>query len=291
MIATVPAETAVTRPVDATVAIPGDELDHVTVRPVSGLPRLSFGTAVAWVVCLIESVVVGAVTTTDAGGSTGAGVTLSASVPLLPSLVAVMTADPEATAVTWPDAETVATDVLELDQAIVRPVSVLPDASFKVTVNACDCPATIEVDVALRETLATRCVEPVMTRAAELDTPSLVAVMLTDPAAKAETTPEVDTVASAGAPLVQVMVRPVTTVPAASAPTLVAAPAADRAPIDDVAIDSAPAAKGRGRKPVAKKSADAPAPARPAAKKGAPARKAPVAKKTRARKIPARADA
>ena len=61
-----------------------------------------------------------------------------------------------------------------------------------------------------------------MTRAAELDTPSLVAVMLTDPAAKAETTPEVDTVASAGAPLVQVMVRPVTTLPAASRVTATA---------------------------------------------------------------------
>jgi len=142
-------------PVAETVAIPGDELDQVAVRPVRGVPRLSFGTAVACVVCLIESVVAGAVTVTDAGGSTGAAATLSVSVPLLPSLVAVMTTDPAPIAVTWPDAETVATDVLELDHAIVRPVSVLPDASFRVTDTACVCPATIEVDVTLRETLAT----------------------------------------------------------------------------------------------------------------------------------------
>ena len=115
---------------------------------------------------------------------------MSVSVPLLPSLVAVMIADPAPMAVTWPDGETVATDVLELDQAIVRPVSVLPAASFKVTDTTCDCPATIEVEGALKETLATGCVEPVMTSVAELDTPSLVATMLTDPAAIAETRPE-----------------------------------------------------------------------------------------------------
>lgn len=112
--------------------------------------------------------------------------------------------------------------MLELDHTIVRPVSVLPDASFKMTDTACDWPTTIEVDLALRETLATGCVDPVMTRAAELDTPSLVATMLAEPAAIAETTPEVDTVASAGAPLLHAIVRPVTTVPAASRVTATA---------------------------------------------------------------------
>jgi len=222
LIATVPAATAVMSPVADTVAILGAELDQVAVRPVSGVPLLSFGTAVACVVWLIESVVTGAVTATDAGGSTGAAVTLSASVPLLPSLVAVMTADPAPTAVTCPDGDAVAIDVLELDQAIVRPVSVLPDASFRVTAIACDCPATIEAEGALSDTLATGCVEPVTTRVAELDTPSLVALMLTEPAAIADTTPEADTVASAGAPLLHVMVRPVTTLPAASRVTATA---------------------------------------------------------------------
>jgi len=112
--------------------------------------------------------------------------------------------------------------VLELDHAIVRPVSVLPDASFKVTDSACVCPAIIEVDGALRETVATGCVEPMMIRVAELDTPSLVALMLTEPAASAETTPEADTVASAGAALLHAMVRPVTTLPAASRVTATA---------------------------------------------------------------------
>ena len=61
-----------------------------------------------------------------------------------------------------------------------------------------------------------------MTSVAELDTPSLVATMLTEPAARAETTPEVDTVASAGAALLHVTVRPVTTLPAASRVTATA---------------------------------------------------------------------
>ena len=100
LIATVPAATAVMRPVAETVAMLGDELDQVTVRPVSGVPLLSFGTAVACVVWVIASVVAGAVTETDAGGSTGAAATLSVSVPLFPSLVAVMTADPAPIAVT-----------------------------------------------------------------------------------------------------------------------------------------------------------------------------------------------
>ena len=51
LMATVPAATAVMRPVAETVAIFGAELAQVTVRPVSGVPLLSFGTAVACVVC------------------------------------------------------------------------------------------------------------------------------------------------------------------------------------------------------------------------------------------------
>jgi len=58
-------------------------------------------------------------------------------VPLLPSLAAVMTVVPTATAVTSPDDETVAAFVLLELHVIVRPVSVLPLASLSVALS-CD---------------------------------------------------------------------------------------------------------------------------------------------------------
>src|SRR3954468_22572421 len=61
--------------------------------------------------------------------------------PLLPSLVAVMVADPPATAVTSPLADTFATPTLEELHVTVLPVSVLPAASFSVA-TACVVPAT-----------------------------------------------------------------------------------------------------------------------------------------------------
>ena len=71
------------------------------------------------------------------GGGGGGGdeaVTLIEADPLLPSLVAVICAEPAATAVTSPDPETVATAVLFEPHVTVRPVSVLPLASFSVAV-------------------------------------------------------------------------------------------------------------------------------------------------------------
>ncbi len=55
--------------------------------------------------------------------------------PLCPSLVAVIVAEPAPTAVTRPLPLTVATDVLLLDHAIARPVSGLPFASLAVAVS------------------------------------------------------------------------------------------------------------------------------------------------------------
>src|SRR5437660_1924055 len=66
-------------------------------------------------------------TTLDPGG--GAGVTVTAAVPLLPSLVAVIVAEPAATAVTSPLPFTVATAVLSLDHVTARPESGATSAS------------------------------------------------------------------------------------------------------------------------------------------------------------------
>src|SRR6266487_3748023 len=61
--------------------------------------------------------------------------TVTAAVPLIPSLVAVIVAEPAATAVTRPLAFTVATAALLDVQVTVRPVSELPAASFSAATN------------------------------------------------------------------------------------------------------------------------------------------------------------
>jgi hypothetical protein len=70
------------------------------------------------------------------GGGDGGVVTVSVALPVLVSLVAVIVAEPAATAVTNPLDETVAIPVLLLDQVTTRPVSTLLLAS-RVTAVAC----------------------------------------------------------------------------------------------------------------------------------------------------------
>src|SRR6266498_3982129 len=82
---------------------------------------------------------VAGVTATEATG-TGAAATVTAALPLCPSLVAVIVADPATFPVTSPLVLTVATAVLLLAQLTVRPVSVLPLASFGVAVSCTVCP-------------------------------------------------------------------------------------------------------------------------------------------------------
>src|SRR5206468_1171691 len=94
-----PAATPVTRPVVLTLAIAVLLLAHVTTRPLKILPAASFVTAAScWVPPTLTLADAG-LTVTEA---TGTSVTVIAAVPLLPSLVAVIVADPVATAVTRP---------------------------------------------------------------------------------------------------------------------------------------------------------------------------------------------
>jgi hypothetical protein len=220
--AVVPPETAVTRPLAETVAMAGEELAHVTLRPVSATPWASRGIAVSCTVCPTVIFVVGAVTLTDAGAVMGA-VTVRLSVPLFPSLVAVTTADPAPTATASPDGEMPITAAFELDQATVRPESELPAASRRVTEIACVWPTSMAVDDALSVTVDTGAgAEFATTSVAELLMPSLVATMETDPGAIAATLPLEDTVARVGSALLHVIVRPVRTLPAASRVTATA---------------------------------------------------------------------
>ena len=115
-----------------TVATPGVPLTQLIVRPVSGAPFASFGVAVSCVVWFTATLADAGLTLTEA---TGTVVTVRLEVPLWPSLVAVIFAEPATFAVTRPLALTVATVVLSLDQAIVRPDSGLPLASCGVALS------------------------------------------------------------------------------------------------------------------------------------------------------------
>src|SRR5436309_573319 len=132
VIVAVPGVTPDTSPLLLTVATAVLELDHVTVRPESGAPFASFGVPVSCTVWPPCTEAVAGVTSTDA---TGTGVTVIVEVPLFPSLVAVIVADPGVTPETSPLLLAVATAVLELDHVTVRPESGAPLASFGVAVD------------------------------------------------------------------------------------------------------------------------------------------------------------
>src|SRR5947208_7893360 len=132
VIVAVPGVTPVTSPALVTVATDVLLLDQVTARPESAAPFASLGVAVNWTVCPAWTVAVGGVTSTVA---TGTLVTVIDAVPLFPSLVAVIEAEPGVTPVTSPARLTVATDVLLLDQVTPRPESAAPFAALGVAVS------------------------------------------------------------------------------------------------------------------------------------------------------------
>src|SRR5436190_1469948 len=126
-------------------------------------------------------------------------------VPLLPSLVAVMVTLPADWPVTRPPV-TLATDVLPLDQTTTRPVS-RPPAESLTTAKTCWVPPTRTLaDAGLTVTEATGTVVTVIAAVPLL--PSLVAVIVADPASTAVTRPVALTVATPGALLAQFTERP-----------------------------------------------------------------------------------
>src|SRR2546425_5119985 len=92
-------------------------------------------------------------TSTDA---TGTAFTVTAELPLFPSLVAVMvTGPPAALPVTRPFASTVARLASLVTHVMVRPVSALPAASFGVAVSCSVVPATTAAGGGVTSTEAT----------------------------------------------------------------------------------------------------------------------------------------
>src|SRR6266567_1516295 len=143
-----------------------------------------------------------------------APVTVTAEVPLCPSLVAVIVAEPATTQLTRPLEFTVATDVLPLDQVIVRPVSGLPLTSFGVAVSCSVWPAGTLAGAGLTVTDATGTLVTVIADVPLF--PSLVAVIVADPAALLVTNPPAFTLATEVLLLAQVTTRPDSALPLAS---------------------------------------------------------------------------
>ena len=146
--------------------------------------------------------------------ATGTGLTVIAAVPLFPSLVAVIVAEPVATALTNPLTETVATVALLLVQVTVRPLKGLPLASSGVAVSCCVAPTMSVADGGLTATEATGTALTLI--AAVPFFPSLVAVIVAEPGPTALTSPLPSTVATPAALDVQSIVRPESGFPLAS---------------------------------------------------------------------------
>src|SRR5437868_1837812 len=206
-----PAALALTNPLPLTLATPVLPLAHVTTRPDRVLPSASLSVAVNCPVWPTGTLADAGVTATEA---TETGVTLTDDVPLCPSLVAVMVADPVATAVTTPLPLTRAIVVSLLDHVTARPDKTLPLASLRVAVSCAVCPTDTVADDGVTVTEATGAFVTV-TAAVPLF-PSLVAVIVAEPAATPLTRPVLLTVAALELLLDQLTALPVSTLPAES---------------------------------------------------------------------------
>jgi hypothetical protein len=137
--------------------------------------------------------------------------------PLIPSLVAVMLADPAATAVARPLAFTDATFVFELLHVIERPLNTFPPASWSTATAWVVCPTVSDGAFNVTATDATGAIAGVAVTAEVPLFPSLVAVIVAVPALTAVTLPLDDTVATAVLDDDHDAARPVSVLPFASA--------------------------------------------------------------------------
>lgn len=153
-IVAVPLASALTSPVAEIVATFEFELDQLIVRPTITVPVESSSVALACAVWPIATADGFTDTVTVAIGVGGGGVTAIVACPLIPSLSALTTAVPGATAETIPESLTLAMDALDENQLIRRPVSGVPFASFTTALARALCPA-ISVRGTVTETDAT----------------------------------------------------------------------------------------------------------------------------------------
>jgi hypothetical protein len=184
-----PADTPVTTPDDDTLAIDGSPDVHVTGRA-SGLPCASRGVALSCSVFLTSMLA-------DDGDTVMLEARIASTVMLaaadFPSTVALMVADPGATALTRPEPLTAATAEL-LDAHETGRESVFPCASRAVALSWTFFPTSSVAVVGEMLTVATA--GALTVTADDADFPSAVAVIDADPGAIALTRPEPLTVAT-----------------------------------------------------------------------------------------------
>src|SRR5256885_1340832 len=210
----VPGWRPTTKPLAFTVATPGGLLAPDLARPPSSLPVASLGVAVSWTVPFTWMLAVAGVTASDA---TGMGVTVTADVPLVPSLVAMIVIGPPAAfPVTRPFASTSAIVALPVRQMTTRPLSGLPFASLGVAVSCVLAPTCTLAVGGATSTVATGAEAVTVTAAVPL-LPSPVAGMGTGPPpAFPVTIPPAFTAATAASPVCHVTLRPRSGLPLAS---------------------------------------------------------------------------
>jgi hypothetical protein len=217
-----PATNAETSPVeltDAMVVLP----DQVTTRPVSTLLLASRVTAESCCVAPTCRLAVAGDTETEATGTGAGAFTVIAAEAVCPSLAAVMDTLPAATAVTSPELETLAMELLAEFQPMTRPVSTLPLAS-RVVADSCTVPPICRVELAgATDTDATGIGAGALTlKGEELVFPSLVAVIIVLPAPTAAIAPVGCTVATLTFELCQATARPESRFPLESCSVAVA---------------------------------------------------------------------
>ena len=186
-----PFATAVTSPEDETVAISVSDDDHVTVAPDITDPPASFTVAVT---VSVPPMVPNVTESWESSRVAGTWETVTAAVPVIEPVVAVMMAVPLVTAVTSPAAETGAMDAAEVDHVTVAPDITDPPVSFTVALSV-----TVSLNdakvVVLGETSTVDTTCPTVTADVPVAVPE-VAVIVAEPLATAVTVPEDETVAT-----------------------------------------------------------------------------------------------
>jgi hypothetical protein len=211
VIVVVPAATPVTTPLADTVAAAVLLDVHTTTRFVTTVPLTSFTVATSVVVWPATTLAVAGATVTL---PTAVCVAVTVELPLLPSLVAVIVAEPGATPVTTPVVETVAMAVLLDDHATARSVTTTPFASLTVAVRVVVWPT---VTVAVGGDTVTLPTGDGVTVIADVPLfVSLVAVIVAIPPLTPVTTPAVFTIATCVLLELHETTRFVTTLPLAS---------------------------------------------------------------------------
>jgi hypothetical protein len=210
VIVAVPTATAVTSPLDVTVATWALLVDHVTTRPLSASPALSRGSADSWVVCPTTISTLDGLTSIVATGTAETEIDATAE---RPSAVARMTAPPVASAVTMPSSVTVATLALLVVHVTGLPGSTFPALSSGSAVSWTDSPTSMPR--LLDDSLIDATGVGVTVTSASASCPCTLAAILTVPTDTPVTSPPAVTSAIAGSSVAQRMPSPASMVPSA----------------------------------------------------------------------------